>query len=589
MWVCPLTRPNAFLAVGARCYRRRSPTLVCASKGNGTTLVVSVFSDLMVGSEIDAVDVVVAGGELRYPFALGSGSGRSTLPVHVALVPGGATDLHFEVQAVGLLAGAQVVAQTATISFVPGQKEEIALFLARSCVSVPPCASGFTCDNGSCVPEASAGTRRTFSSLDAGIDVPTDGPEPADEDITGAAGAAGAGGAGQAGGGTGGGAAVDASAVGGTDGGLDSREGGAGGQGCQAGGAVVLSFLPAVNYVAGMAPQAVAVGDLDGNGTIDMAVANNGSNDVSVLLNQGHGAFGTAVSYPTGLGPDSIAVGDLNGDGKVDLAVANFSTGRPGAASGDLSILLNAGSATFAAAVNYDSGGFTASIALGDLNGDGIPDLATADEAGAHAFVTLNTGNGTFGAPGGYAVGMNPVSMAIGDLNGDRQADLAVANNASGTVSVILNAGNASFATAVSYAVGMSPTSVVIGDLNGDGKADLAVANGGSGNVSVLLNKGDGSLTEATTFAAGAGPSSIAVGDLNGDGRLDLAVANGSGGNVSVLVNDGNGLFAPAVSLTTGAGPTSVAIGDVNDDCKPDLAVTNSSSGNVSVLLNSSR
>lgn len=187
MRVCPLKRVPAFL-IGLAALS----VLDCSASGGGTTLVVSVYSDLAVGNEIDEIDVVVAAGELRYPFAIGSGSGRVGLPIHVALTPGGKADQQFEVQAIALLSSAAVVSQSATISFVPGTKQEIVLLLARSCVSVPRCDTGFTCDKGACVPIGSAGTRRPFGS-DAGADAVSDG----------STGSAGAGAGGASGGATG--------------------------------------------------------------------------------------------------------------------------------------------------------------------------------------------------------------------------------------------------------------------------------------------------------------------------------------------------------------------------------------------------
>src|SRR5207253_166200 len=108
--------------------------------------------------------------------------------------------------------------------------------------------------------------------------------------------------------------------------------------------------------------------------------------------------------------------------------------------------------------------------------------------------VLLGTGSGSFGAATNFAVGTNPTSVAVGDLNGDGKPDLAVANYNSGNVSVLLGTGTGSFGAAPNIAVGTTPTSVAVGDLNGDGKPDLAVANFSSNNVSVLLNQPQAAL-----------------------------------------------------------------------------------------------
>jgi hypothetical protein len=148
----------------------------CSSTTDRTVMVVSVSSDLDIGSELDKVEIVVAGGELSYPFTLGSGSGKFSLPVRVALVPGGATDQQFRVQAVGSMAGDSIITQSASVSFVSGTAQQLSLFLARSCVRFPMCNDGYTCQNGACVPEMTAGARGLYggdagaSTIDGGQD-----------------------------------------------------------------------------------------------------------------------------------------------------------------------------------------------------------------------------------------------------------------------------------------------------------------------------------------------------------------------------------------------------------------------------------
>jgi hypothetical protein len=226
-----------------------------------------------------------------------------------------------------------------------------------------------------------------------------------------------------------------------------------------------------------------------------------------------------------------VAVGDFNGDGKLDLAVAN-------ASSNNVSVLLGNGTGGFGAATNYAVGAPPHSVAVGDFNGDGTLDLAVGNNGSNNVSVLLGNGTGGFGTATNYAAGSSPHSVAVGDFNGDGKPDLAVANQNSNNVSVLLGNGNGTFGPAINYAVVTTPESVAVGDFNGDGKPDLAVANGGSGvSVSVLLGNGDGTFGAATDYAVGTRPVSVAVGDFNGDGGPDLAVANFYSNNVSVLLN----------------------------------------------------
>ncbi|MBI3607786.1 MAG: VCBS repeat-containing protein [Nitrospirae bacterium] len=285
----------------------------------------------------------------------------------------------------------------------------------------------------------------------------------------------------------------------------------------------------------------------------------------------------TALSIAGG-GPRSLAIGDLNRDGIPDLAVANQS-------SSTVSILLGTGTGLFGAATDFPGGLGAVSVALGDLNRDGKLDLAVADPFSGTVSVLLGTGTGSFGTATTFAVGSEPTSVAIGEFNGDGKLDLAVANYNGQSVSILLGTGTGSFGTAATFAVGDHPLSVAIGDLNCDGKSDLAVANQFSNTVSILLGDGTGSFGTAANYAVGTYPLSVAIGDLNGDGKADLAVANFSSSTVSVLLGTGAGSFGTAVDFPVGNGPQSVAIGDLNGDGKLDLETANSYNNTVSTLL----
>src|SRR5438552_2551988 len=209
-------------------------------------------------------------------------------------------------------------------------------------------------------------------------------------------------------------------------------------------------------------------------------------------------SFTAKQDFPTGTTPVSVTVGDLNGDGKLDLVVANDGANT-------VSVLLNttapgAAAPSFAAKQDFVTGNTPFSVTLGDVNLDGKLDLAVANLNSATVSVLLNTttpgaATPTFAARQDFVAGTLPASVTVGDVNGDGKLDLAVANQGSTTVSVLLNttapgAATPSFAPKQDFATGAFPRSVTVGDLNGDGKLDLAVANSGVGasTVSVLLN-----------------------------------------------------------------------------------------------------
>ncbi len=341
-------------------------------------------------------------------------------------------------------------------------------------------------------------------------------------------------------------------------------------------------FGPPTDYAAGDNPRSVFIADLDGDGDNDLAVANEVSDNVSVLLNNGDGTFAPNVDYDAGDQPRSVFSADLDRDGDNGLAVANLS-------GHTASVLLNNGDGTFAPKMDYSAGSVPTSVFIADLDGNGDNDLAVANISDAVS-VLLNTGDGTFAPEVSYGAGDGPWSVFSADLDGDGDSDLAVANFTSDNVSVLLNNGDGTFAPKVHYAAGDQPLSVFSADLDGDGDNDLAVANFTSDNVSVLLNNGNGRFAPSVDYQAAGLPYSVVSGDLDGDGDNDLAVSNWDGfpGNVSVLLNNGDGTFAPKVDYAAGDQPTSVFIADLDGDGDKDLAVANLASDTVSVLLNRS-
>jgi hypothetical protein len=223
----------------------------------------------------------------------------------------------------------------------------------------------------------------------------------------------------------------------------------------------------------------VAVGDFDSDGNLDLAVANNYSNDMSVLLGNGDGTFQTARTFPAGRAPASVAVGDFNGDGRLDLAGTSFDA--------NVNVFLGNGDGSFQSARNFGVGANPSSVAVGDFNGDGFLDLAVASRDGVT--VLLGNGDGSFQTGRNFLAGTLCSAVAVGDVNGDGRLDLIVVFTSG--VRVLLGNGDGSFQTPpVSYIVGASASAAAVADLNGDGLPDLAVTDPRSGAVSILLNDG---------------------------------------------------------------------------------------------------
>ena len=360
-----------------------------------------------------------------------------------------------------------------------------------------------------------------------------------------------------------------------------------------------VSFTGPSYFAVGSFPASVAVGEFNQDGHPDRAVANEFSDNVSVLLGGSGGSFGGPTNYATGAFADSVAVGDFNRDGDPDLAVAN-------AGSGTVSVLRGDSGGSFTAALSVPAGDFPASVAVGDFNQDGNPDLAVADKLSGVILVLRGDGSGSFTAATTIASGSHlpasdrgPTSVAVGNFNGDQDPDLAVANESSGEISVLLGDAGTNFTGPTIVASGTDPVdpvsdpvSVALGDFNQDSDPDLAVAEYSPGQVRVLLGGAGGSFTTSTKVPpenqADGGLSSVAVGDFNRDGDPDLAAANQLSGNVEVLLGGSGASFTGPTNFPTGSSLTSVAVGDFNGDGKPDLAVANTtfSNDNVAVLLN---
>lgn len=279
------------------------------------------------------------------------------------------------------------------------------------------------------------------------------------------------------------------------------------------------------------------------------------------------GGWQVITPFATSGSTYGVVIGDLNGDGLPDLVSSNYG----GSA---LSVLLGDGDGTFRTHVDYAVGSYPFGLALGDLNGDGYPDVVVAYHTNGGIGVLLGNGDGTFQAVQTIATSGVSEYVALADLNRDGILDIiTLGSNGEGGVSVLLGNGNGTFQAAQSYGAGAYPYGLAVADFDKNGKVDVAVSDYDGNTVSVLLGNGDGTLQEPAAYIVGTSPTNLVAVDLDGDGNQDLVVSNNESSTVSVLLGNGDGTFKAKVDYPVSS-PWGVAAADVNGDGIPDVLVT---------------
>jgi hypothetical protein len=307
-------------------------------------------------------------------------------------------------------------------------------------------------------------------------------------------------------------------------------------------------FAAEVRYTAGNSPTSIAIGYINDDAFADLVAANLGSGDVSVLLGDGAGAFGAAQNFSVAEGfesPYAVALGDANEDGHLDIATANTNISND-----SISLLLGDGTGNFAEAVMLPLGepGYYSpqGIAFIDVTGDGHADIVTANLGSSNLSLLAGDGSGNFAAAVHLDTDAGPVVVSGADVTGDGNVDLVTVNQTAQSVSVLAGDGNGGFAASANFAIyppsaqdyDAWPWGLAIGDVTGDGKPDIVTANTQNDTISVLPNDGAGSFPTYFNFDTGAHPGAVTIADVDGDGAADVISANRDNNNISVLHNE---------------------------------------------------
>ena len=298
----------------------------------------------------------------------------------------------------------------------------------------------------------------------------------------------------------------------------------------------------------------------------------------SAPASAGDGRFGAGADIDVA-GAYSVAVGDFNADGRPDLAAASV-------ANGHVRVRLGAAGGGFKPAPNAGVGGFPRDMVIADFDADGTDDLAVVNQDDKGVSVRLGDGDGTFTAASeDIEFTTFPRSLAVGDFDGDNREDLAivVASPVAARIAVRLGDGDGTFTDAGEF--GNTVASLAVGDFNADGIEDLVSGEVGTRNAVVFNGKGGGGFAIGDTIELPGPTSAIAVADFDADGKLDLSAAIQGNDVVSVRLGDGDGSFTGGPDLPAGGPPVAPTVGDFDSDGSADLAFGNLEFGTVHVRL----
>lgn len=339
------------------------------------------------------------------------------------------------------------------------------------------------------------------------------------------------------------------------------------------------AFQPVTVLSVGSRPDDVEIQDYNRDGLLDIAVTNQDSNSISILIGNGDGSFKNQASYASSNNAFQFSSQDINHDGLLDIVTASNSTASIG-------VMLGNGDGSFKSSLSFASLAFSWTLDIGDISGDGHVDVVNANvEPTGVVSVHIGNGDGTFRAYTSYAVGNNPGAVALRDINGDSLLDMLVTGAGSDSLGVLVNKGDGTFFASRTYGTGDAPSGLVVFDADRDGFADVAIANLADDSISLLLGNGDGSFRAHRTFSAGDKIDGLSLQDINGDGFEDIVGGNNDSTTLTVVLGNGDGSFKAMSTPYVGDNPWVPSTGDLNRDGAPDVVAALFMENSIGILL----